>query len=546
MAPDRLPERTSQDAALVGIAVVVGSLVGASIAAAVLEGIAGIADASPVYLVPVVLVAALFGTWPAIGTSVLSFLVYDFLFTVPRFTLAVTDPAEWLSLLLFLLIAVVIGRLAALLRERAEVADRRSRESVSLATISRAVAMGTSFEEAAAAVVGRLRVDAEMETVSIERATADGDRVTVARAGGPTDGADDASADAPPWTLIASAADGSSDWVRIVGLGETAAIPTSDVRDVYLVPIEADGARLGAIRATRLTGEPRPGRGARRILLATADQLGTAIRRDDLRDELTAGEVARQGDVLRTAILDSVSHDLRTPLATIRALAGGLLDAVAPSTGDVRAAAAAIDGQAERLGELVRDLLDMSRIQAGALHPDVEAYELAELVETAVREVGPDQATRRISVAVSHELPPVAVDAVLFDAALQNVLDNALRHAPAPAPVVVRANVAEIGTVVLSVDDGGPGVPPEALPFLFDRFYRVPNDAEPARHGIGMGLAIARGFIEAMDGSIEAGPSELGGLRVAIGLHAIERPPEETEDAPGPGVGEVAAADQTG
>ncbi len=546
MAPDRLPERTSQDAALVGIAVVVGSLVGASIAAAVLEGIAGIADASPVYLVPVVLVAALFGTWPAIGTSVLSFLVYDFLFTVPRFTLAVTDPAEWLSLLLFLLIAVVIGRLAALLRERAEVADRRSRESVSLATISRAVAMGTSFEEAAAAVVGRLRVDAEMETVSIERATADGDRVTVARAGGPTDGADDASADAPPWTLIASAADGSSDWVRIVGLGETAAIPTSDVRDVYLVPIEADGARLGAIRATRLTGEPRPGRGARRILLATADQLGTAIRRDDLRDELTAGEVARQGDVLRTAILDSVSHDLRTPLATIRALAGGLLDAVAPSTGDVRAAAAAIDGQAERLGELVRDLLDMSRIQAGALHPDVEAYELAELVETAVREVGPDQATRRISVAVSHELPPVAVDAVLFDAALQNVLDNALRHAPAPAPVVVRANVAEVGTVVLSVDDGGPGVPPEALPFLFDRFYRVPNDAEPARHGIGMGLAIARGFIEAMDGSIEAGPSELGGLRVAIGLHAIERPPEETEVAPGPGVGEVAAADQPG
>jgi two-component system sensor histidine kinase KdpD len=253
-----------------------------------------------------------------------------------------------------------------------------------------------------------------------------------------------------------------------------------------------------------------------------------AARRDELQDEITAGEVARQGDALRTAILDSVSHDLRTPLATIRAVAGGLLDPAAPRSEDAtRSAAGAIDEEAERLGDLVRGLLDMSRIQAGAVHPDVAAYDLAELVETSIRRVGRGEAAARIGVAIADDLPPVTVDAVLFDVAFSNVLDNALRYAPPPSPIVVAADAADGARVALHVDDGGPGVPDEALGQLFDRFYRVSPSSERSRHGLGMGLAIARGFVAAMGGAIEASPSALGGLRVTMVLPAAALPGDE-------------------
>ena len=494
-----------RSAALRAAAIVLGSLTLATGASVVLEGYVGVADASPVYLLAVVVVASLYGTWPAIGMSAGSFLLYDFLFTGPRYTFAVSDPAEWLSLLLFLSIAVVIGRLAALLRERAEVADRRSRESVSLAAIGRAIAMATSFEEAGPAVSERLRIDAEMDTVRIDREASDSEVTTV------------------PWRLFRSVVDGSSDWVRVVEPEDGTVLAPSgpDAAGVaFLVPIEADGQWLGSIRATRVAGSPMPGRGARRILSLAADQLGIAIRRDQLREEITSGEIARRGDALRAAILDSVSHDLRTPLATIRALAGGLADAAVHTSGaDVRATAIAIDAEAERLAGLVASLLDMSRIQAGAVRPDVQPYDLAELVETAVRRRTSRDDADRVRIDIPDDLPAVGADAVLFDVALRNVVDNALRYASPPAAVVISAGpAAEARAVLLHVDDGGPGVPPDVLPHLFDRFYRVPGEAETARHGLGMGLAIARGFVEAMGGTIAASASDLGGLRLTLRL----------------------------
>jgi two-component system sensor histidine kinase KdpD len=183
-----------------------------------------------------------------------------------------------------------------------------------------------------------------------------------------------------------------------------------------------------------------------------------------------------------------------------------------------RESAAAIDEEAERLAGLVHSLLDMSRIQAGALRPEPEPYDVAELVEVALRRAA-GNAGQRIVERIQSDLPPVLVDAALFDVAVANVLDNALRYAPPPAEVRLTAALSDDRSrVILSVDDGGPGVPADALPRLFDRFYRVPLGVEPARHGLGMGLAIARGFAEAMGATIEAGRSDLGGLVVRMGL----------------------------
>ena len=501
----------------VRVGLVVASLALATLAAVGLEHGIGVQDASPVYLIAVVVAASTLGTWAAVATSGAAFLVYDFLFTAPTLTFAVSNPAEWLSLLLFLLVAVVIGRLAALQRDRAEEADRRVREGVALVAMSRDVAMATTFEEAAGEIAVRLRDDAEMDQVWVEAASRPG------RAAAWTGSAPPTSAGSP-WTLVRSEAEGSSEWIRLHD-GAAAVADDAGAAAHYIVAIDAGDERAGWIHALRGAGQPRPGRGARRLLALAADQLAIAHRRDVLRAKLTAAEVTRESDALRGAIMDSVSHDLRTPVASIRALAGGLADA-APSldAAAVRDVATEIDAEGERLGRLVNGLLDMGRIQSGGIRPDLQPYELAELVETALRHHASGPAQRAIEAVVPGDLPPVLADAVLFDVALGNVLENAVAHTHPDARVRIEARADGPDRLLLSVDDGGPGVPADALPHLFERFYRVRASQEGSRHGMGLGLAIAEGFVEAMGGTIAAEPSELGGLGVRIRLPAA---PEE-------------------
>ena len=512
-------DATAFDVALRLVLVLV-AVVLATAAALVLETWVGVQDASPVYLVAVVVAASALGTWAAIATSGVAFLAYDFLFTSPRFTLEVSDPGEWLSLLLFLIVAVVIGRLAALQRERAEEADRRVREGVALVAMSRGVAMAPTFEEAAAEIALRLQADAEMDEVWVEAGETPGRAVAWTGERPPAD-------PGSPWTLVRSEADDASEWIRLHD-GTIALSEEDGAAAHYVVTIDGGEDRAGSIHATRGPDAPRPGRGARRLLALAADQLAIAHLRDVLHAELTVAEVARQSDALRGAILDSVSHDLRTPVASIRALAGGLSDA-APDldAAEVRTVADKIDAEGERLGGLVNGLLDMGRIQSGGIRPDLRPYDIAELVETTLRHHPADRAERHIDVSVPDDLPPVLADAVLIDVALGNVVDNASAHTPAGARIRLTARAGEPGWLVIALDDGGPGVPAVALPHLFDRFYRVRAGHEGSRHGMGLGLAIAKGFVEAMGGTISAEASELGGLGIRIRLPVA--PEEDAE-----------------
>ncbi|HEY3352936.1 MAG TPA: DUF4118 domain-containing protein, partial [Polyangia bacterium] len=427
----------------VRVALVAGTVIVATGAVALLEHAVGVADASPLYLIAVVVAAALLGTWGAVATSVVAFLVYDFTFTSPRFTFVVADPAEWLNLLLFLLVAVVLGQVTALLRDRADEADRRARESEALVAISRDIALAQSFEQAAVAVAARLRRDAEMASVRV--VLAEQPEVAIAATGAaPPDLAD------LPWTLVRVTPDGGSDWLRDAGARPPGGPPGSGER--YAVAIGPGDRPVGWIHATRVAGDPMPGRGARRLLMLAADQLGIAHRRDELRAEAMAAEVARQSDALRGAILDSVSHDLRTPIASIRALAGGLADpATNPGLPIVRATAAEIDTQGARLAGLVNGLLDMGRIQAGAVHAELRPYDLRELIETTLRRRTGEPGSAAPVVDIPDDLPPVLADAVLFDGAFGNVVDNAAAHAPgAAARVTARAVSAD--RVTLAVD----------------------------------------------------------------------------------------------
>jgi two-component system sensor histidine kinase KdpD len=254
------------------------------------------------------------------------------------------------------------------------------------------------------------------------------------------------------------------------------------------------------------------------MLAAAADQIGQAVEQDRLRAEATSAELARQSDALKTALLDSVSHDLRTPLASIRAAAGSLMDPdLAWSPEERRQSAQTIDLEAERLNRLVTNLLDMSRIEAGGLRADSEPYPLEELILTTLYRIRP--AARAIEVHLPADLPLVFVDPTFMDQILTNVIENALKYAPIDARIRLTAvPLPNESFVRLVIEDAGLGVPQDALPRLFEKFYRVGRTGEGARRGTGVGLAVVQGLVETMGGRVRARRSELGGLAIDVDL----------------------------
>lgn len=500
----------------------------ATLAIALVEGPPlGIPDASPLYLVAVVGIAVALGTFAAIAAALASFLLYDALFVEPRLTLHVNDPAEWLNLLLLLFVGIVIGRLAALQAERADDATRRAGESRALFRISRTLATATDVSEALPVVIDDLLDETRM------------DRIWLGRQEGGREGVIADSGDGPRPShrihvvLTRTPGDLPARWVQEHRPqdrpGDTQAAP--DV-GLYRTTISAGDAAVGSIWATRRRTEGVPDREETRLLSLAADQIGLAFRREILVETANAAEVARQGEALKGALLDSVSHGFRTPLASIRAAAGSLLDPeVAWSDEQRRAAARTIDSEAERLNVLVRNLLDMSRIEAGELRPSLEALDVEGLISPVVERVTRTLDRPPVQIVVGPDLPPIRADASLFDEMLANLLENAARYAP-DAMTRVSADAGADGRVRIRVEDAGPGVPAASLPRLFDKFYRVPREGEGARRGLGIGLGVVKGLAEAMGGEVAASASPMGGLAVDVFLHRAPEPPGEVAGLP--------------
>ena len=314
--------------------------------------------------------------------------------------------------------------------------------------------------------------------------------------------------------------EGAATWTRI---HPDARGKRDAAEGLYRVELRAGDTSYGSLWCQRVRTDGEPHLEETRLVAAAADQLAQALRRDRLATRAADLEVERRSDELRNALLDSVSHDLRTPLASIRAAAGGLADpAIAPEPQDVRSAARSIDAEAERLNRLVGTLLDMSRIQAGALVAEVEVIPLSELVEPTVSRLRRQLDGHPVTVDLPDDLPSVRADATLLSQALSNLLENAARHTPAGAPIAIRASSGpDAAHVSLVVEDGGPGVTPEALPHLFERFYRAPKSSSGgARRGFGLGLTVVQGMVTAMNGTVSAAASPLGGLAITIELPA--------------------------
>ena len=496
------------------------SLAGSTAAIFLLEHVVRVPNAAPVYLLAVLTVGIFAGTIAAVATAIAAAFLYDFFFVDPVFTLTIADPSEWLNLVLFLAVGIAIGRLSALQAQRAAEAAERAREAQALFQVSRSLATSEDLATGAESVLRLL--------------AAPGDSVRLWLGLGPTPAAEriiaDTAVGTPPpvskWQVVLqrSPDDEPARWARAHMAGRPQDRPTRGGGTVHRIRVEVPGEMLGSLWILRAAEAGEPDRAETRILSAAADQLGQAILRDRLIAEGLEAEVARRSEALMSALLDSVSHDLRTPLATIRAAAGSMLDAsVAWSPAERTEALRSIDSEAERMNRLVRNLLDLSRIEGGALHPELEPHDLDDLVNRLVRRV---QTEKSVAVDIPDDLPPLLVDDTYFEEVLTNLIENAVRYGGSLVRIGAR-EVGEAGSapiVEVTVEDDGPGVPDADIGRLFDKFYRVRQPGETSRRGMGIGLTVAQGLTRAMHGDVIGMRSELGGLAFRVRLPAVDLP----------------------
>lgn len=406
------------------------------------------------YLFAVLPVAVVWGLAYAVPVSVAGMALFNFLFLPPLYTFQLADSRNWFALAVFLVTAVVVSELAA--RSR-----RQARESALLA-------------EVASSLLRRGEVSGELDRIASEAARA----LHVERAR--------------------------------IELDEQAA-PASGGGERF--PLAVEGRWVGAIYLER----PRQGSAAarRRLLPALASLLGVAIDRERLAREALEAEALRRSDAMKTAVLRAVSHDLRTPLMAILTSASALVREDLELGDDDRSElAATILGEAGRLDRLVANLLDLSRLQAGAAAPEPELWPVDDLVVQALDEVG--EAGQRVEVSFPEESPAVRADAHQIERVLVNLIENALKYSPAEEPVHVQVS-ATTAEVLVRVVDRGPGIAPRERERIFEPFQR---GTDGGVRGAGLGLAIARGFAEANGGRVWAESRHGQGAAFVLALPA--------------------------
>jgi two-component system sensor histidine kinase KdpD len=449
---------------LIGVAAGVGAVGAVTVAIELLDGIVPVLSLGVLYVFAVLLVAIFWGPLVAIPVAVASMLAFNFFFLPPLYTFTLADRSNWLALAVYVVVAIVVGTLASRYRTQSAEAAQREREAALLADIAADLLRGSQLEEG---------ID------HIEERTA--------------------------------AVLGVSS-VRMV-LGSHPRAPAHESPHSLTV----EGRTIGVL-FTPEREEPALGP-QRRLLPALASLLAVAIERETLAREALEADALRRSDTVKTAVIQAVSHDLRTPLATIeQALDGLQSDELRLTDDDRRELLESIRAEHTRLKRLVENLLDLSRLQAQAADVRPELWAPEELVAQALEGL---PGAERVTLTAAGDLPPVRVDATQIQRALANVLDNALRLSPATEPVSVRITATR-KDVLIRVTDRGPGVPEAEQDRVFEPFHRVPGRTD--QPGAGLGLAIARGFTEASGGRIWLESREGQGASFVVALPLVELP----------------------
>ena len=500
----------------VGYAVSLASVAAVSVVIGIVSAWVRISNISMLDLIPVLVVAAAYGRGPAILAAVSAFLAFDWFFILPYHTFTVNDPSEWLALILLLVTGTVTAELAARQRVRANEAEQREHEVRLMYDVARLM-HEPSLASTLQAVAERLWHELSLTAVAIE--IDDGDATATATAG---DTAALQSArntlrkpthlmrqGAPPTAVQTS---GPVRWVKVMPPHLRSAPIVVGADRIQMAPIRIESKDVGSILVVRPAEAMAFGVAESRLLSAVAVQLGLSVERARLRREAMEAEILRRTDELKNALLNAVSHDLRTPLASIVASASSLRrQDIAWTAEDKQEFATAIEEEALRLNQIVGNLLDLSRVEGGTLRPEKGWYDLGELIDGVLDRLRPLLAQHRVTVDVPDDLPPVLLDYVEIDQVLSNLLENAAKYTPPGTEIALSAR-REGNLLAVEVADRGPGCPPEALPRLFDPFYRV-DKRGPRPAGTGLGLAVAKGLVEAHGGRIWAENRADGGAR---------------------------------
>jgi len=487
-----------------------------------------IPNISLLYLLVVLTLASTRGLYAAILASIVAFLSFDFFLVPPVYTFTIAKFDEWLALFVFLVTAIITGQLASALRKRAEQARRREHETRILYELVRA----TNSEEdlnRQLSIVARAVVDvfASWGVRDCEILLPDGkSRLTVQ--GSASQPADQ--------VKLSPDEEATASWVmtqaQTVELHDVSLVPqksgdygpraivrstaTKEAvrRYIRMIPLKMGQQAIGVlclfmeddprlIALEKSLGMERERSNSQTAFFWTfVDQATAVIERARLRRESLQIELLQRTDALRAALLSSVSHDLRTPLSSIKAAASSLLQEEVQWDDEARRSfALSIESEADRLNRLVANLLDMSRIESGALKPEKEWYPIDELIHDVLGRMQPVLEGRSIRTDLPDDLPPVKLDYLQIDQVLTNLIENALRYTPAGSPIEI--GVQAIGDrMIISIADHGPGIPAADRERVFDKFYRVMETQTARTIGSGLGLAVSRGLVEAHGGRI--------------------------------------------
>ncbi len=505
-----------------------------------------IPNISLIYLIVVLALGSTRGLFAAVFAAVVAFLGFDFFLELPLYLFTIERPEEWLALFIFLCTAIITGQLASALRLRAEQARERERETRTLYELVRDTNNEEDLDHQLSIVV---QMVVEVFGVRGVRDCAillpdEHDRPVLR-----------ASAHEPVMHMQLSVDElTTAAWVmregqtvefydhahnsrKLGGYSPRVVIRSTNMQFasrsyLSLFPLKTSQKVAGVLcvlieEDPRLfSREKRLGSAANRsdprstFFWAFLDQATSMIEHARLRREGLQVEILQRTDVLRAALLSSVSHDLRTPLTSIKAAASSLLqDDVQWDDEAQRSFLLAIEHEADRLNRLVENLLDISRIEGGALHPEKEWYPIDELLHDVLSRMQRLLQGRPVVTDLPADLPPVELDYLMIDQVVTNVLENAVRYTPAGSPLEIAVS-ATASEMLVSLADRGPGIPHNDLERIFDKFYRVLGHTRKTG-GTGVGLAVCRGLIEAHGGRIWATNRSDGGalFRFTLPLH---------------------------
>ena len=453
-----------------------------------------VATAALVLVIPVILGVMIGGFSVGVIGIVLGFVIYDFVFIPPYYTLSVGQTQNWIALGVFVIVVILVSRVVASLKDARSLAMEREQNARRLFELSKLL-------------LGEKELAELLETVTTSVQLTFGFDAVVLLLQGPEKLEVGASAGQQftPEEL--------SQLIPEIGVPATLFRRSEDgARTLFSLALTASGKPMGL-----LVMRGRQAQSPDAELLSTfANHAALAIEQAQLKKQALQAKLLEETDRWRRALLGSVSHDLRTPLASIKAAASGLSDSSADLDPNQKLELLeTISVQTDRLTRLVVNLLDMTRIEAGVLTPRLSTVEVAELIEEGIDALGDDQSRDQIQVRNCPNEMFVSADHILISQVIANLLENAVRYSPKDKPIIIDVSSAD-SKVILSVSDSGPGVPAEQRERVFELFHK-----DSDRGHTGLGLAIAKAFVSAHGGDITANSSESGGARFSFALPLV-------------------------